>query len=316
MEDLPLRQVAGIEGVLAADPLDELLGRRDVLAGDVRGVVDQPQARLAMERDRPEPVALAAVVVGGEEGGEMPQGRPLRPQAAGLAVEVGDLLGVQQPVHPEERGTVLDRARAVELLPADQVAVPARGVDHPGGAAGDLAAVRREAESVRPLAGQFHVQAGDGMDQLEARVLQVPAQDLGLERVAVELEGGDVGDLPDVRLAEVLPDLAAPLRLPVEAEVVLEIVLLEQVLLQLEHPGVVVAAHLDRGLPHLLLGRWDLGPAVHHQDPHLRRLEQKLAGERQAGQTGAEDQDIGFTKIILFHFLLLPPFTNLRGLPE
>src|SRR5262245_4125305 len=121
----------------------------DVLERNIGGIEDQPQARLAVKGDLPEPVTLAAVVIGGQEGGEMPQGSPLRPHADGLAVESGAFLGIEEPLDPEERGAVLDGARPVELLLLDQEAAAAGGVDHPAGAAGDLLAVGLEAKAVR-----------------------------------------------------------------------------------------------------------------------------------------------------------------------
>ncbi len=230
----------------------------------------------------------------------MPQGPPLAPHADLLAVEVGDLLGVQEPVDPEERRAVADGARAVELLAADQEAAAAGGVHHPAGAPGDLPAAGLEAEVVRPrtrLLGQLHVQVRGGMDQLEVGALAVLFQDRGLELVAVELVGGDVGDLADVGLAEVLPDAAAALGLPVEAEVVLEEVLPQQVLLHFQHPRVVVAAHLDRGFPHLLLGARDLRLAVDHQDVDVRFLQQQVPGQGQTGEARSNDQDIHFARL-------------------
>src|SRR6185295_13610979 len=111
-----------------------------------------------------------------------------------------------------------------------------------------------------------------------------------LEDVAVELVGRDVADLAQVGLAVALGAVLEARHLPPEAEVVLQVVMPQQVLLHLEHARVVVAAHLDRRLAHLLLLGWDLA-AVEKED-RLDSAEQQLAGERETGQAGSQDQDV------------------------
>src|SRR5262249_60880724 len=84
---------------------------------------------------------------------------------------------------------------------------------------------------------------------------------------------------------------------PVEAQVVFEVVLLQQVLLEVEDLAVVVAARLHGGLANLLVLGRQLCPAVDHDDPLAGMGEQDLARQGEAGQTGAEDQDVAIVRL-------------------
>src|ERR1700732_450956 len=66
--------------------------------------------------------------------------------------------------------------------------------------------------------------------------------------------------------------------------------LTQQVLLHLQHPRVVIAAHLHGRLAHLLLGRRQRAPI--DQQHLLVRPQQELAGQGQAGQPAADDQHV------------------------
>src|SRR5579864_1070410 len=66
--------------------------------------------------------------------------------------------------------------------------------------------------------------------------------------------------------------------------------LAQQVLLHLQHPRVVVAAHLHGRLAHLLLRRRQRAPV--HQQHLLVRPQQQLARQGQPGQPAADDQHV------------------------
>ena len=85
---------------------------------------------------------------------------------------------------------------------------------------------------------------------------QVQPQHLAFDLVAVELISGNVRNITNVRLAVVFetPVIAAR-GLPIETQVVFQIMLLKQVLFQVKHFGKIVSAQLHRGLAYFLMRR-------------------------------------------------------------
>src|SRR5262249_49676758 len=85
---------------------------------------------------------------------------------------------------------------------------------------------------------------------------QVHAQHLAFELVAIELIGVDVGKLADVRLAIVLVTIVRlTRRLPIKAQVIFEIMLLQKVFFEIEYSRVIVSGELYGCLSYFLLGR-------------------------------------------------------------
>src|SRR5262245_57937285 len=115
-----------------------------------------------------------------------------------------------------------DGIGADQAKPASQELAAAGGVHHPGGPGGVPAAAGGEGEDVRRFFVQGDIQVGDTGTEVEAEVFAVPAEQLGLEGVAVELIAGDVGESADEAVAVVLEArVVAAGALPVEAQVVL-----------------------------------------------------------------------------------------------
>ncbi len=221
VEDLAPRQVARQQRVLAANPGDHLLRRRDFRARHPLAVVDQAEAGLAVQRDHPEPVAFAAEVVGGQEDRRVAEGRAVAAQPHLARGEVGQPLQVDQALDPAEGGAMADRARRGQPQALGQHLAAPRRVDHPAGAAGELPAavvVGTEREQVRlPLPSQLDLQIGHRRRQGEARRLAVEAQQLRFENVPVQLVGEDVRQLAEIGLAQLLVAFATAAILPVEA---------------------------------------------------------------------------------------------------
>src|SRR5215467_13771563 len=128
-------------------------------------------------------------------------------------------------------------------------------------------------DSVR---SKVHFQISTAWTELEVSVLQVHAQHLAFKLVAIELIGVDVGKFADVRLAIVLVTIIrVTRRFPIKAQVVFEIVLLQQVFFEIEYSGVIVGGELYGCLAHLLLGRRKFSAAI-DQENSLVRVEKKL----------------------------------------
>src|SRR5207302_2485261 len=110
--------------------------------------------------------------------------------------------------------------------------------------------------------------------------------------VAVQLKGADVGERPDKGLAVVFVARVRPAGCrPMKAKIVFEKMLTKQVLLQVQYLGKVVTLHLHIRFTNLLSRRRDL-LALFYQQNSLGRIHQKMSRQRQAGQSGTENDDV------------------------
>jgi hypothetical protein len=167
---------------------------------------------------------------------------------------------VDPSVDPEERGAMTDGARLGErevgscfsrLLPMQmllQELVPPGGIDDPLGVEFDPLIEVGEGDSVVSLTlTDLDLQAIGGLEELDRIGRDQSFTNGVLEAVAVDLEATDVREGAEVDLRELVEVVAGgSLGRPVETEVVLEVVLVEEIALQIEDPSEVVAGELNR----------------------------------------------------------------------
>jgi len=233
-------------------------------------------------------------------------------ERSGRRRQVAQRFEVDDPFQPGEGGVVTDRARSSDPQLAGQQARPPAGVHHPAGMPGQLALPFADAEEVRPGVAQLHVDPGDPEPQLEPRLASDLPQQLGLEPVAIELVGGEVRELAQERLAVALEAAGVAARgLPIEAEVVLEEVLAEQMLFEPEHAGEVVGGELAGRFLHLLTAGGQLAGTLQQQEP-LDAGELQLSRQRQPRQPATEDRHVDFP-IDVLHGLRSPCRPGPRG---
>jgi hypothetical protein len=181
---------------------------------------------------------------------------------------------VDAPVDPEERGAMTDGTRLGERevascfsrqLPMQmllQELVPPGGIDDPLGVEFDPLIEVGEGDSVVSLTlTDIDLQAIGGLEELDRIGRDQSLTNGVLEAVAVDLEATDVREGAEVDLRELVEVVAGgSLRRPVEAEVVLEVVLVEEIALQIEDPSEVVAGELNRRFTDLGAGRGRVSP--------------------------------------------------------
>ena len=154
----------------------------------------------------------------------------------------------------------------------------------------------RERHAVRPalLVGlERHVEINRVRLKHVPAAREIATKQLAFDLVAVELIRRHVRQPANVRLAVAFePAGVLAGGLPVKAQVVLQVVLAQQVFLELEHFGKVVAAYLNGRFADLLPARRNLPALVDLQDADRWRRELQLTRQREAGEARPNDQDL------------------------
>src|SRR5713226_4271844 len=112
--------------------------------------------------------------------------------------------------------------------------------------------------------------------ETKVRMLEIKAEHLALQLVAVELIAGNVRKITYVSLAVVLEvAILSPGGLPIKPQVVFHEVLAQEVFFQVQHFREVISAQLHRGFANFLMRRRNLRALVEQKNP-LVGVEQKL----------------------------------------
>ncbi len=272
--------------LVTAQPVHRLRVRVHRLQRMDVAVADDAQRMLpGRQRDQPEPVALAAHVVGRAPAvGRRAARKPLR--------IAGPVVRIDMPAHapPRRVGVVRVRLGQAELA-LEQAGAPA-GVDDPARA--DLArfTVGVEAHTMRRIALP-HVDAAHhrAVEQRRARVAH-DLREVVLEAPAIDLPARRGKQHAHAELGAAVELLVAVAEEEAEAE--LADVLGLQVLAQAQHVGEVARADLDRRFAHLERA-FAHGMALALDQRHAQRriALPQLQGEREAGEAAAEDGDVG-----------------------
>jgi len=236
VEHTAVRQVAREQRELFAYPVDQLFNRVDAIARDQPIVIDQAEAGLAVERYGPEPEALSTEVVRGLPCRSMSERGAVGPRANLPRRKICQLLDVEQPLDPEEVSSMANLAFGRKAQTASQKPAAARRVNDPCRVSGHFAFDGLEREQVRTTGfRQLYVKIHTAGMKIEVRILEIDAEHLAFELVAVELIGINVRELPDVRLAVVLIAIVRlPWRFPIEAQVVFQVVLLQKMFFKID----------------------------------------------------------------------------------
>ena len=230
IEHLAVGNVALKQGPLSADEVEHLARGGNLFRLDDRFIVNQAEAGLAVQRDYPEPAALAGEVIGRQKEGVVALLIAAAVQPDLRRGAIGQLLEVHQPVHPAPGRAVPDRvlARQAELSLQE---LPASGCVHQPRRVNFVA---RKRDAVRARFGQVCFQSFGPAEEMEAGILAAYFEKVGFEEVAIELKRGQIRAQADEALAVIFEAAVLQiLRLPLEAQVVLQIMFGEQVLFEI-----------------------------------------------------------------------------------
>jgi hypothetical protein len=293
-----LEQVPG--GAVTPEELEEAVGLAHLVAED-RAVADPADGHhAAAERDKPDPVAGVAEVVGRERaGGVTHAGAP----AVGAAVVHVGVAGEAAP----DRGDAVVGNRDAQVLEAGDRAGAAAGVDDPARAHGVALLALGDGELVHAAGGALLGRSvllvevevvGAGAEVDVDAVGGVHAQEVGLEAGAVDLKRGEGRQAVAADLAHVDHRGVPGRGVEEEAQAVLRQLVLVEIGREAEPPQEIVGGDLHGRLADLEAG---LAAALEHRDRQLRQRATQLAREQVAGEAAAEDRDVDAARSCLVH---------------